>query len=56
MVKSHGVTDATGFAAALGLAGRIAASNVLQEVEASLDKLARSRAGASAAAVPETIS
>lgn len=56
VVKSHGGTDATGFAAALGLASRIAASNFLPEVAASLEKLAQSRAAASGDLAPESVS
>jgi glycerol-3-phosphate acyltransferase PlsX len=51
VVKSHGGTNAKGFATALGIAARLAASNYMVEVQANLQRLTSARAQEKAADV-----
>jgi glycerol-3-phosphate acyltransferase PlsX len=44
VVKSHGGTNAKGFATALGIAARLAASSYMTEVQANLRRLTLARA------------
>lgn len=44
VVKSHGGADGPGFAAAMGVAARLAASDYAADIAASLERLAQSRA------------
>jgi glycerol-3-phosphate acyltransferase PlsX len=56
VVKSHGGADAKGFAAALSVATRLAASDYSADIARSLERLAASRAAVEAANAPAPVS
>jgi phosphate acyltransferase len=54
VVKAHGSSDAVGFAAAMTIAGKMAASNYLDDLTQNLDRLAQARIAGAASELSDT--